>query len=275
MALTEALVADGHAVRAVTRSEAHRAAIEAAGAECWIGDPDVVGTLRYALENVTILVWALGTASGPADAVAALHGSRLEMMLSKSIDTTVRGIVYEAAGTVPAEIAAGRRRRAAAGVRAQRDPVRGADGGSGRRRGWASAARASIDRLLGVGEGHGGCVALGATRSTPDRSAQRDEAHGVERRALEAVRAAAHEDEVLLAAAGDRRDQPPADGELLLQRRRHLAGRRRRDVDRVERRVRGQPGRAVARDDRDVLDAGQRAASATACSASSASSSTP
>ncbi len=108
LALTERLVADGHAVRAVTRTEQHRARIEAAGAECWIGDPDVVGTLRYALENVTILVWALGTASGTQDAVAALHGSRLEMMLSKSIDTTVRGIVYEAAGTVsPATMQAG------------------------------------------------------------------------------------------------------------------------------------------------------------------------
>ena len=87
-------------MRAVTRTEAGRAAIEAAGGECWIGDPDVVGTLRYALESVTIVVWALGTATGSAEAVAALHGPRLEMMLSKVIDTTVRGVVYEAAGTI-------------------------------------------------------------------------------------------------------------------------------------------------------------------------------
>ncbi len=100
LALTRELVADGHAVRAVTRTEAGRAAIEAAGAECWIGDPDVVGTLRYALESVTIVVWALGTASGTPEAVAALHGPRLQMMLSKIIDTTVRGVVYEAAGTI-------------------------------------------------------------------------------------------------------------------------------------------------------------------------------
>ncbi len=99
-ALTRELVRDGHAVRAVTRSEASRSDIEAAGAECWIGDPDVVGTLRYALENVTILVWALATARGSDEQVAALHGPRLEMMLSKTIDTTVRGVVYEQAGTV-------------------------------------------------------------------------------------------------------------------------------------------------------------------------------
>ncbi len=65
-------------MRAVTRSEAGREGIEAAGAECWIGDPDVIGTLRYALENVTVLLWALGTATGePPQAIAPLHGSRL------------------------------------------------------------------------------------------------------------------------------------------------------------------------------------------------------
>ena len=96
--LARALIAEGHAVRAVTRRPEARAAIEAAGAECFAGDPDVVGTLRYALDNVTILLWLLGTASGPADKVAALHGSRLRMMLDKTTDTTVRGVVYEAAG---------------------------------------------------------------------------------------------------------------------------------------------------------------------------------
>jgi hypothetical protein len=147
--LAENLVADGHAVRAVTRSEARRAAIESAGAECWIGDPDVVGTLRYALENVTILVWALGTASGPPEAVAALHGSRLEMMLSKTIDTTVRGVVYEAAGTVaPAtlEAGAGELRRACA---RNEIPLEILDAPPADATAWTVAARGAIDRLLG------------------------------------------------------------------------------------------------------------------------------
>lgn len=105
--LTRELAADGHAARVVTRTEAGRAAIEAAGGECWIGDPDVIGTLRYALENVTLVYWLLGTASGPdPERLAALHGSRLRMMLEKTTDTTVRGVVYEAAGTVGAEVLA-------------------------------------------------------------------------------------------------------------------------------------------------------------------------
>lgn len=90
LALARALTGGGHAVRFVTRHEAFRAEIESAGAECWIGTPDVVGTLRYALENVTVLMWLLGPVGE-----APLHGSRLKMMLEKTTDTTVRGVVYE------------------------------------------------------------------------------------------------------------------------------------------------------------------------------------
>ena len=53
------------------------------------------------LDNATILCWLLGSATGDPEAVAALHGTRLQMLLERTIDTTVRGVVYEAAGTVP------------------------------------------------------------------------------------------------------------------------------------------------------------------------------
>lgn len=144
------LIADGHAVRAVTRHERNRARIEQAGAECWIGDPDVVGTLRYALENVTVLVWALGTAAATADAVAALHGPRLHMMLSKTIDTTVRGVVYEAAGTVdPATLESGvAELRRTCELNEIPSAIVTADPAAGRE--WAAAARRAIDGLLGV-----------------------------------------------------------------------------------------------------------------------------
>jgi nucleoside-diphosphate-sugar epimerase len=150
LALARGLAADGHAVRAVTRSEAHRPAIEAAAAECWIGDPDVVGTLRYALESVTILDWALGTATGPEDAVAALHGSRLEMMLSKSIDTTVRGIVYEAAGTVAAEVLVAGAAEVRRACERNEIPFALLTADPADADAWAGAARGAIDRLLGV-----------------------------------------------------------------------------------------------------------------------------
>ncbi len=96
--LAEALAGEGHAVRITTRSERGRAAIEAVGAECWVGTPDRLATLRGALENVTILCWMLATATGSEEELSALHGSRLEFFMTQAIDTTVRGVVYEAGG---------------------------------------------------------------------------------------------------------------------------------------------------------------------------------
>jgi hypothetical protein len=146
--LARDLVAEGHAVRAVTRREEARAGIEAAGCECWIGTPDVIGTLRYALDNVTVLLWLLGTASGPPEQVAALHGSRLRMMLEKTADTTVRGVVYEASGTVaPGVLAAGveevRRAR-----RTNEIPYALVDADPADRAAWLGSARAAVDALL-------------------------------------------------------------------------------------------------------------------------------
>lgn len=87
-------------MRITTRTEAGCAAIEATGAECWIGTPDRIGTLREALAGVTVMCWLLGNVSGGEVERGALHGPRLQMMLSQVIDTTIRGLVYEAAGSV-------------------------------------------------------------------------------------------------------------------------------------------------------------------------------
>jgi hypothetical protein len=105
-ALARALRERGHAVRGTTRDVAGTATIEAAGAEAWVGDPDRIATISYALDGVTILCWLMGSAQGTQEAVAALHGSRLQMLLERTIDTTVRGLLYEAAGTVEAGLLA-------------------------------------------------------------------------------------------------------------------------------------------------------------------------
>lgn len=147
--LARGLVTDGNAVRCVTRTEAGRPAIEAAGAECWIGTPDVIGTLRYALDNVTLLLWLLGMASGPAAQVEPLHGSRLRMMLEKTTDTTVRGVVYEAAGSVEASFIEAGIGEMELARRANEIPfaLLTADPG-GDRGAWLAQARAAIDSLL-------------------------------------------------------------------------------------------------------------------------------
>jgi hypothetical protein len=100
LVLTRTLTADGHAVRFVTRHEGFRDNIEAAGGECYIGDPDRVGSLRYGLDNVTVLLWLMGKAPD-----GDLHGSRLTMMMERTIDTTVRGVVYEGTPGGAAEVA--------------------------------------------------------------------------------------------------------------------------------------------------------------------------
>ena len=104
LALTRALRSAGHAVRATSRDPARRGEIEAAGAEVHIGDPDRVATLTPALDHVGVACLLLGSAAGSAEQLAALHGTRLDMLLERMLDTTIRGIVYEAVGSVPPEI---------------------------------------------------------------------------------------------------------------------------------------------------------------------------
>jgi NAD(P)-dependent dehydrogenase (short-subunit alcohol dehydrogenase family) len=89
-ALARSLLDDGHAVRGTTRRPERAAELMAAGIEPWVGDPDRVGSLVYAQDNVTVLCWLLGRVASPA-----LHGPRLRMMLEKTVDTMVRAVAYE------------------------------------------------------------------------------------------------------------------------------------------------------------------------------------
>ncbi len=90
------MLAAGHAARITTRDERGRGAIEQAGAECWVGTPARLSSLRGSLDGVTIACWMLALARGTPDELAALHSSRLEFFLGQCIDTTVRGFVYDA-----------------------------------------------------------------------------------------------------------------------------------------------------------------------------------
>jgi nucleoside-diphosphate-sugar epimerase len=105
-ALARELAAAGHAVRGTTRDPARLAEIEAAGAEAVVADPDRLGTIMCQLDGVTLVCWLLGAAD--PGAAPDLHGPRLRTLLERLVDTPVRGVVYEAAGSVdPALLAAG------------------------------------------------------------------------------------------------------------------------------------------------------------------------
>jgi hypothetical protein len=111
-------MSDGWQVRGTSRSSAGLRAIEAAGIEPAEADPARPGGILELLDDVAVLVWALGSATGaPADR-DGLHGSRLQRMLELTVDTPVRGFVYEAAGSVPgATLASGAALVRAAGER--------------------------------------------------------------------------------------------------------------------------------------------------------------
>ncbi len=96
-----------------------------------------------------MLVWALACASGDdQEKVDALHGSRLSMMLERTIDTTVRAVVYEGAGSLPAATLAEGRAVVERLCRKNEIPyaILQADGADAD--GWANAAEAAILELL-------------------------------------------------------------------------------------------------------------------------------
>ncbi len=102
--LTRELRARGYAVRGTTRNAARRGEIEAAGAQAFVGDPDRVATLAPALDHVGVVCVLLGSARGTREQLEALHGTRLDMLLERMLDTTVRGVVYERAGSVDRDL---------------------------------------------------------------------------------------------------------------------------------------------------------------------------
>jgi uncharacterized protein YbjT (DUF2867 family) len=146
--LAAALRADGHAVRGTTRHPDAEAAIAAAGAEPWVGDPDRVSTLAGALEGVTLVCWLLGSARGDPEAVAALHDERLEFFLGELTDTGVRGFVYEAAGTVDPGARARGAEIARAAATTIRLPVAIVDADPGDPAEWTRQMRSAAGGLL-------------------------------------------------------------------------------------------------------------------------------
>ena len=89
------LLEDGWAVRGTSRREEGLAAIEAAGIESALADPDRPGTILELVDDVAVLVLLLGNATGSEEELAAIHGPRLERLLEHLVETPVRGVVYE------------------------------------------------------------------------------------------------------------------------------------------------------------------------------------
>ncbi|HET7486009.1 MAG TPA: hypothetical protein VFJ64_11640 [Solirubrobacterales bacterium] len=114
---------EGWAVRGTSRRREGLAAIESAGLEAALADPEQPGTLLELVGDVAAVYWLLGSAVGPAEDLEAIHGSRLERFLERLVETPVRRFVYEAGGSVDAALLARGRSAVEAASETWRIPV--------------------------------------------------------------------------------------------------------------------------------------------------------
>lgn len=147
-ALARALREDGHQVRGTTRTGNRLPRIEAAGAEGVVADPFRLATLTPLLEGVSVVVWPFGSATGTAKQIEALHTGRLQTLLTKLVDSGVRGMVYEAAGTVGSELLDGGAERVRQAGEFFRMPVQVVLRDPADHDAWVAAMRAAVARVL-------------------------------------------------------------------------------------------------------------------------------
>lgn len=102
------LLDQGWVVRGTSRTAAGVEAIEAAGIDGALADPDRPGTVLDLVGDVALVYWLMGSAQGADADLSAIHGPRLQGLLERLVDTPVRGFVYEGAGTAaPGHLLAG------------------------------------------------------------------------------------------------------------------------------------------------------------------------
>ena len=146
--LARALREDGHQVRGTSRSDDRLAAIEDAGAEAVVADPYRLATLTPLLAGVSVVLWPLASATGTPEQVDAVHATRLESLLGKLVDSGVRGMVYEATGSVRGDVL----RAGAAQVRKSgewfRMPVEVVEQDPADHDAWVQAMRDAFARVL-------------------------------------------------------------------------------------------------------------------------------
>ena len=111
-----------------------------------VADPDRLATLLDEIADVTVVFWLMGTAGGEPGAVAALHGARLERLMEELVDSPVRGVVYEAAGSVPRE-----RLDGGAAAERWRIPVAVVDADPADAGRWTRARSDAAERLTAAG----------------------------------------------------------------------------------------------------------------------------
>jgi nucleoside-diphosphate-sugar epimerase len=143
-ALGVALAGTGHAVRGTSRSPERLAELEGTGIEGAVADPDRLGTLMPTLAGVTVVCWLMGSAEDSPD----VHGARLRSLMEHLVDTPVRGLVYEASGSVDAALLAGGASIVREAAHAWHIPVEIVDTAPAAAEEWLEAMKEAVGRLL-------------------------------------------------------------------------------------------------------------------------------
>jgi uncharacterized protein YbjT (DUF2867 family) len=142
--LGAALAASGHVVRGTSRDPGRLGQLEKAGIEAVVADPDRLGSLMPALSGVTLVCWLMGGAEGSPE----LHGERLRSLMEHLVDTPVRGLVYEAAGSVDAALLSQGASIVREASRTWHMPVEVIDTDPAAHTAWLEATTAAVERLL-------------------------------------------------------------------------------------------------------------------------------
>lgn len=113
-----------------------------------MGDPDRVSTLAPAMAHVSVTCLLLGCAVGTPEQLAELHGTRVEMLLARMLDTTVRAVVYEASGSVDPLVLAAGAERVRVACKRSRIPYRLLEVDPANHAAWLAAATSAVERVL-------------------------------------------------------------------------------------------------------------------------------
>jgi uncharacterized protein YbjT (DUF2867 family) len=134
----------GHAIRGTSRSPERVAELEEAGIEGVVADPDRLATLVPALSGVTVVCWLMGSAVDAPE----VNDARLATFAEHLVDTPVRGLIFEAAGSVDASVLATGAQIVRAASQTWHIPVRVVTADPAEHEAWLEAMKKAVERTL-------------------------------------------------------------------------------------------------------------------------------
>jgi uncharacterized protein YbjT (DUF2867 family) len=130
--------------RGTSRSPERVAELEEAGIEGVVADPDRLATLVPALSGVTVVCWLMGSAVDAPE----VNDARLATFAEHLVDTPVRGLIFEAAGSVDASVLATGAQIVRAASQTWHIPVQVVTADPAEHEAWLEAMKKAVERTL-------------------------------------------------------------------------------------------------------------------------------